>query len=130
DELAKKAASSESQEESQEYLALAQEALGMAHNTKYIPRAKRDVVQLEGIRESIEMVERRQQALIDQEAALAKIEAANASGDAGTAFDEYEPLVDKHPSLLGSTRLTEALQKTAEAEQANIQYQTQVVAAV
>ncbi len=129
DELAKKAASSEKPEESQEFLVLAQEALGMAHNTKYIPKARRDVTQLEGIRETIEVVERKQQALIDQEATLAKIEAANSSGDAGTAFNEYEQLIEKHPGLLGNQRLAEALEKTAQTELVGIKFQAETVEA-
>jgi outer membrane protein assembly factor BamB/tetratricopeptide (TPR) repeat protein len=129
EELAVRAEKTNDQAESQKFHAMAKDALGMAYNTKYIPKARRDATQLEGIRETIDRVERRQQALVDLETTLTNIAAAVDKGEAGKAFNEQEQLVDKHPSLLGNPRLAEALAKIAAAEQASITYNQEVIEA-
>lgn len=120
--LAERAEKGESPEQSQEFFTLAESALGMAYNTKYIPKARRDVTELERIRETIERVQRRQQSLVDLESTLSTIDAAVASGDTNAAYTAQEELVEKHPSLIGNERLASALANISQSEQANIRY--------
>src|SRR5690606_30788058 len=128
-QLAEEAEKASDPAESQRLHAMAKEALGMAYNTKYIPKASRDVTQLEGIREMIDRIERRQQALVDLDSTLTNIAAAVEKGEAGKAFNEQEQLLEKHPSLLGNPRLEEALAKIAAAEQQTVTFREEPIEA-
>ncbi len=104
-------------------------ALGMANNTKYIPKSRRDSTELEEIRETLDRIQRRQQSLTDLEATLAGIETSIAAGETAAAFAAQEELIDKHPSLIGNSRLEEALAKISSAEQQSIQFVEEPIAA-
>lgn len=120
--LADDAEASTDLEVTKELSAKAQAALGMANNTKYIPKSRRDSTELEEIRETLDRIDRRQQSLTDLEEALTAIDSSIATGDTAAAFAAQEELVGKHPSLIGDERLAEALKKISAAEQEGIRF--------
>ncbi len=97
-------------------------ALGMANNTKYIPKSRRDNTELEEIRETLDRISRRQQSMTDLEATLSEITTSIGSGDTAGAFSAQETLVKKHPSLISNTQLVEALEQISAAEQEGITF--------
>ena len=120
--LADQAEASENPNETSGLFDKATTALGMANNTKYISKSRRDTAELQEIRETLDRIQRRQQSLADLEATLATIGGRIAEGDTNAAFQAQEQLVDKHPSLIGNARLSEAVQQISIAEQANIAF--------
>lgn len=120
--LADQAEASDTPEQKQQLYDDASSALAMANNTKYIPRSRRDNTELDGIRATLERIERRQESLSDLAAALATIDQAIADGDTQAAFAAQEELVEEHPSLLSNPRLAEALVKISAAERDNIRF--------
>lgn len=118
--LANDAEASDNLEQSKQLADKAETALGLANNTKYIPKSLRDTTELDEIRETLERINRRQQQASDLEATLASIESAVASGDTTAAFAAQEELTEKHPGLIGNERLSDALKQISAAEQQNI----------
>ncbi len=100
----------------------AKTALGMTNNTKYVPKSRRDKTELEGIRQTIDRIARRQQSRTDLQEALATIETAVGAGDTQSAYATQKVLVDKHPSLLGNAELAEALAHISQAESKSIRF--------
>lgn len=128
--LADRAEASEAVQESGELFKQATTALGMTNNTKYIPKSRRDNTELEGIRETLDRIERRQQSLSDLESALTAIDEAVAEKDTATAFAAQQELVEKHPSLLADKRVAEALEKISAAERDSIEFVAESIEAV
>lgn len=120
--LADEAEASTDLSATEELSAKATTALGMANNTKYIPKSRRDNTELEEIRETLDRIDRRQQSLTDLDETLASIESNIAQGETAAAFADQEQLVAKHPALIGDERLSEALKKISAAEQQGIRY--------
>lgn len=120
--LADKAEASEEPDTTKELFDKATTALGMANNTKYVPKSRRDSTELEEIRATLDRIQRRQESLADLESTLTDIDTAISAGDTATAFTAQEQLVEKHPSLIGNPRLAEALVKISAAEQQGIVY--------
>jgi outer membrane protein assembly factor BamB/tetratricopeptide (TPR) repeat protein len=127
--LADKAEKSEGLEETQKTFDKAKTALGWTNTTKYIPKSRRDTTELEGIRETLDRIERRQQSLTDLEETLAAMETAVSDGQTSVAFTAQEELLEKHPALIGNERLAEALAKISAAEQQNIRFVEEPVSA-
>lgn len=120
--LADDAEASEDLEKTKELADKAETALGMASNTKYIPKSLRDSTELDEIRETLDRIQRRQQQQSDLEEAIAKIKSAVAAGETAEAFAAQEALTEAHPSLMANERLAEAVKSISAAEQQNIQF--------
>ncbi|MGI9456916.1 MAG: tetratricopeptide repeat protein, partial [Aeoliella sp.] len=107
--LADKAEASEDVDESKKLFEEAKSALGLTNNTKYIPKSRRDKTELEGIRQTIDRIERRQESMTDLTATLDVIEKAIVENDTQTAYAAQQALVEKHPALATNTKLADAL---------------------
>lgn len=120
--LADQAEKSDSIEDTQKVFDKAKTALGWTNNTKYIPKSRRDTTELEGIRETLDRIERRQQSMTDLETTLEAMDKAVSDGQTSVAFSAQEELLEKHPALIGNEQLAEALAKISAAEQQNIRF--------
>lgn len=120
--LADRAEASENAEESKTLFDQATTALGMTGNTKYIPKSRREKSELEGIRETLDRIERRQKSFSDLESTLAEIDEALAKKDTAAAFAAQQALVEEHPSLIGNQRIMQSLERISDAQRESIQY--------
>ncbi|MEO0531034.1 MAG: PQQ-binding-like beta-propeller repeat protein, partial [Planctomycetota bacterium] len=97
-------------------VASASEALTLVNNTKYVPKSLRDDADLAVIRELLERVDRRREAVADLEETLAKIDTALSGGDVSQAYAAQTALLRRRPELRDDPRLAEKLSAAVEAE--------------
>ncbi len=97
-------------------------ALALCTNTAYIPKSLRDEAELDGVRETLEVVQRRLQSHEDLQQTLAAMDAAAAAGDTPAAYQARRDLLKTHPELSNDESLAAAVARVSAAEQAGIHF--------
>jgi outer membrane protein assembly factor BamB len=97
-------------------------ALVLCSNTNYVPKSLRDEAELDAVRETIELVERRLQSQEDLRQSLIAMDEAVAAGDTLTAYKTQKELLKKHPELSGNESLAAAVASVSAAEQSGIRF--------
>lgn len=97
-------------------------ALALCINTNYIPKSLRDEAELDAVRETIEVVQRRLESHEDLQQTLAAMDKAVAAGDTPAAYQARRDLLKKHPELSGDETLAAAVARVSAAEQSGIHF--------
>ncbi len=120
--LAKAAEAATDPAEVRERIDQATTALALCTNTNYIPKSLRDEAELAGVRETLEMVQRRLESHEDLQQTLAAMDTAVAASDTPAAYQAERDLLNKHPELGGNESLAAAVARVSAAEQSGIQF--------
>lgn len=107
---------------SAESVELADAALTLCGNTKYIPMSLRDEAELSNVQRVLDRIARRQQSDRDLQTAIAAMEKAIADGDTRAAYDIRTNLVREHPQLQSDPQLAAMVGKTSAAEMAGVRF--------
>lgn len=116
-------------DDSKKLVELANKALELCDNAKYLPKTFRDETRLTNVREALERVARRQQSQFALADGLKGMDQALAVGKLMEAYAAHKKLLTEHPELAGEAPLAEAIKKTGEAEQAAIKFVDEAKAA-
>jgi outer membrane protein assembly factor BamB/TolA-binding protein len=97
-------------------------ALTLCNNTNYIPKSLRDESELDGVRETLEVAQRRLDSHEDLQQSLAAMDDAVAAGNTPAAYKAQRDLLKKHPELSDDESLATAVARVSAAEQSGIRF--------
>jgi outer membrane protein assembly factor BamB len=108
---------------------LANKALELCSNVTYIPKTLRDEAKLTAVRDTLQLVERRNQTKAALDATLQQMQEGLAASDTTKSYKAYRDLLQTHRDLSDNSALADLLTKTTAAEQAAIRYTKEAKAA-
>lgn len=108
--------------ESAKLAELANKALALCNNILYIPKEMRDEGKLTAVRETLDLVARRNATKQALNEALTAMQEAVGAGDTNKSYTTYAQLIRNRPELVGDKSLVEMVAKTTAAEQAAITF--------
>jgi outer membrane protein assembly factor BamB len=101
---------------------LANKALELCSNVTYIPKTLRDESKLTEVRDTLQLVERRNQTKAALDETLKSMQEALSANDTRKAYIAYRQLLQTHRDLADNAALAEMLEKTTAAEKAAIRF--------
>lgn len=120
--LSEKADEATEVDQMQKYVDLTTKALELCGNTKLIPGKLRDEGQLNAIRDTLQRIGMRQQALEALQSTLDAMAAASEAGDPAEAYAAQTEFVKAHPELSDDQRLKDAIAAAVAAEKSLIAF--------
>ncbi len=99
-----------------------QAVLDLSENDKFVPEKLRNVDELKAMREALVVIASRQQREGDLTAALAKMDAAVASGETAAAYKARLDLLANYPALADDAALAAKVKEVSAAEQAAVKF--------
>ncbi|MCA9239017.1 MAG: PQQ-binding-like beta-propeller repeat protein [Planctomycetales bacterium] len=106
----------------QKYVDLTTKALELCGNTKLIPGKLRDEGQLNAIRDTLQRIGMRQQALEALQSTLEEMTAASGDGNPAGAYAAQTEFVKAHPELSEDQRLKDAIAAAVAAEKSLVAF--------
>ncbi len=121
--LAEKADAATEQAQVEANVELAKQAIGLANNTKYVPKSLRDEADIEDTRAILDRIDRRQKALGALAEAIQEMTGATGEGDIRGAYAAHAAFIKAHPELAGDAGLAEAIAAASAAEKGLVTYE-------
>lgn len=116
-------------DDSKKYVELANKALELCNNAKYLPKSFRDETRLINVRDALERVTRRQQSQFALAESLQAMEQALTDNKLMDVYAEHSRLLKEHPELSGEAALGDQIKKAGAAELAAIKFVDEAKAA-